>query len=298
MLSAVRAAVAVALLVTAAACSSSGDDDQADDSSTPTSSATSTDATPDAHVSVIQTRTKENTRKIALRITNSGAGAFTIDAIHMVWPGMPETTWTPKGSVFAPGQTIDLTFLYGDPDCSGYPTIPQQAPVAQIRFAGEDQPVTEQVDAQGVGWVHRLYRHECEGAALWAVSSIRLAGPWTRTEVNGQPQMRGFVELDRMGSQEPVTVESVFGSILVRMAPAHPAHPVGTLAGNESKLRTPLLFGSTNRCDDHGLSGATQSFLLSIFARHGNAPVQRVIVTPPLHVQSEILDVVHDACKG
>ena len=82
MLSAVRAAVAVALLVTAAACSSSGDDDQSSDTSTPTSSATSTDATPDANVSVIQTRTKENTRKIALRITNRGEAPFTIDAIQ------------------------------------------------------------------------------------------------------------------------------------------------------------------------------------------------------------------------
>ena len=297
MQSVARAALAVALLVAAAACSSSGDDDQADDSSSPASAAAG-DASPDAQVSVIQTRTKENTRKIALRITNRGDAPFTIDAIHLVWPGMPETTWTHKGSVFAPGQTIDLTFLYGDPDCSGYPTIPQQAPAAELRFAGDDQTVTEQVDAQGVGWVHSLYRHECETAALQAVASIRLVGPWTRTEVDGEPQMRGFVELDRVGGKEPVTVDSVFGSILVRMAPVHGGHPVGILAGNASKLRIPLLFGSTNRCDDHGLSGATQSFLLSIFARHGNAPIQRVIVTPPLHVQSEILDVVHDACKG
>src|SRR5262245_8800041 len=123
MLSVARVALAVTLLVATAACSSSDDDQAADDSpaaSSPEATTTPTDATPNAHVSLIQTRSKEGSRKIALRITNAGDGPFTIDAIHLVWPGMPDTRWTPKGSLFAPGQTIDLTMLYGDPDCSGY----------------------------------------------------------------------------------------------------------------------------------------------------------------------------------
>jgi hypothetical protein len=297
MLSVARVALAVALLVLTAACSSSGDDDQTAGTPAPTS-ATPTDSTPNAHVSAIQTRTKENTRKIALRTTNTGDGAFTIDAIHLVWPGMPEAAWTPKSSLFAPGQTIDLTMLYGDPDCSGYPAVPQEQPIAELRFAGADEPVTAEVDAKGVGWLHRLYRHECALAALYDVVDIELSGPWTRTQVAGEPQMRGYVELDRVGSQEPVTVTSVFGSILVRMVPADGGRPVATLAGNQPGLRIPVLLGSTNRCDDHGLSGATQNFLLSVFARHGTAPVQRIIVSPPPDVQSRVLDVVHDACRG
>jgi hypothetical protein len=304
----IPAAVAIVLLsvlfvwvaATDDSSGSAGDDAPGEVASSPTEPTESPDDTsPSLRPSLIQVRSDEGTRTVALRVTNTGDDSFTVDAIRLVWPGVPETAWTPKGSVFAPGQAIDLKIQYGDPDCNGYPALPQRPPVVQLRIDGVAEVVTEPLDSAGAAWLRRLYVDECREQVLRAIVDVRLAGPWTRVELAGTPYLRGWVDLERVGdSREPVTVTSVFGSILLAFEAVDAGRPVATLDGAQQSLRIPVRIGSSNRCDDHGLSGATQTFLLSVFVRHGTTPVQRLIVTPPVSVQDRALDVAHDACKG
>ncbi|HYJ68041.1 MAG TPA: hypothetical protein VEX15_10315 [Nocardioidaceae bacterium] len=253
---------------------------------------------PPMDVSLMQVRTAESTRRVAIRITNTGHEAFTVTAVRLIWPALPESAETPKDSVFGPGRTIDLSTMYGQPDCTGYPQLPPTPPAAEIQLADTDSIVTRPLDAHGQEWIERLYADECKAAALHAVADIRLLDQWTRIEVDGRPFLRGWLELDRVSGDQTVTVDSIFGSVLVGFWPANPGRPVAVLSGGQQSVRIPVLLGAYNRCDDHALAGATQVFLLSVFTRYGTTPAQRIIVSPSVPVRNRALDVVHDACLG
>jgi hypothetical protein len=254
---------------------------------------------PPMDVSLMQVRTAESTRRVAIRITNTGHETFTVTAVRLVWPALPESAKTAKDSLFAPGRTIDLSTTYGEPDCTGYPQLPPTPPAAEIHLAGTGDPVvTRPLDAHGRQWIKRLYADECKAAALHAIVDIRLLNQWTRIELGGRPFLRGWLEVDRVGGDQTVTVESLFGSVLVGFWPAEPGRPVAVLGAGQERQRIPVLLGAYNRCDDHALAGATQVFLLSVFTHYGTTPAQRIIVAPTVSVQNRALDVVHDACKG
>jgi hypothetical protein len=274
------------LCAAAVACDSSSDDG---------SNGQESDSPP-MTVSLLQQRSAEGTREVGVRLTNAGADAFTVAAVRLVWSPLPESPLTPKDIEFEPGRTIDLVTTLGQPDCSGYPDPPAKPAAAEIHLAGTDTVVTQRIDGRGQAWLRRLYADECAGAALQAVADVRLLDAWTRIEIGGVPYLRGWIELDRTGGAEPVTVTTLLGTVLLSFDPMRPVRPIATLAGDQQTLRVPVRMGSSNRCDAHGLSGSTQTFLLSAFVRHGDAPAHRVILTPDQATQGRVLEVVHDAC--
>jgi hypothetical protein len=276
----VRVVVAAVLLSGVIACTSSDDGE----------------SSPPMAVSLIQRRSTEGSRTVAVTITNTGDTAFTIESVHLIWAPLPEAPTSPTGTEFPPGRTLDQFTDYGRPDCSGYPSPPVEPPVVELRFAGSEQVVTRPIDAEGRAWLHRLYVAACEKAALHDVARVRFLNNWTRIELEGTPYLRGRLALDRVGSREPITVTSVFGSVLLSFDPMAPSRPVAVLKGDQAALRVPVRIGSSGRCDKHALGGSTQTYLLSVYVRHGDAPVQRLILTPDAPIRARILHVVHDAC--
>ncbi len=277
----IRVAVATVMLTGVIACTSSDDDDEFQP--------------PAMSVSLIQRRSSEGTRTVAVTVTNTGDSAFTVESVRLVWSVLPMAPTTPAGTEFPPGRPLDLFTTYGRPDCTDYPDLPDDRPTAELTLAG-NHIVTKPLDAHGLGWLRRLYRVECEAAVLRAAAQVRLSGPWTRIERDGLPYLRGRLAVDRIGGHQPITVTSVFGSVLLSFDPMVPSRPVAVLKGDQAALRVPILIGSSGRCDKHALGGSTQTYLLSVFVRHGDAPVQRLIRTPDAPIRDRILHVVHDAC--
>jgi hypothetical protein len=252
-------------------------------------------------VSLVQQRTAEGTREIGIEVTNTGSAPFTVYSVHLDWAGFPRAATTPKDTEFDPGRTYDLVTTYGEPDCSAYPAHPSDAPTAQLRVAGADEPVvTEPLDASGRVWLFQLYARECQGAALAAIADVRFGDTWTRVVVGSEPYLRTSIVLDRVtgGPDEPVTVESLLGSVLLDYRPVRPGHPLGTLAADRDLLRIPVIIGSSGLCTSHAFGESKQTFLLNTYVRHGDAPTQRVILTPDHATQVRLLDVVQDACRG
>ncbi|HZG97964.1 MAG TPA: hypothetical protein VEY14_06850, partial [Nocardioidaceae bacterium] len=70
------------------------------------------------------------------------------------------------------------------------------------------------------------------------------------------------------------------------------------LGSDADRAVTPVLLGSTGRCDAHALGGSTQTFLLSAYVILGDAAEQRVVLTPPPSVQDQVLRVVDRACDA
>jgi hypothetical protein len=252
---------------------------------------------PEMTVSLSQPRSAEGSRKVGIQVTNTGDTTFTIETVRLVWPRLPNAPASPAGTEFPPGWTLDLFTYYGDPDCSDYPSPSASPAAAELRFADTGVTVTRRLDAHGQAWLDRLYAAECEEAALRDAAQVRLSDTWTRIEVGGKPYLRGWIALDRAGGVEPVTVTSVFGSVLLSFNPMRPGRPVAVLTSRQTALRIPVRIGSSNRCDKHALSGSTQTYLLSVFVRRGDAPVQRLILVPDARTRDRILHVVHDACQ-
>lgn len=279
---------AVGLLSITFACTGGGDGAETDDLTSP----------PPMTVSLAQARSDYGTQQVGVRVTNTGDTAFTVESVRLVWSRLPESPETPKDTELPPGLAIDLTTTLGSADCSGYPTTEAEPPAARLEVAGRDEPITVRLDDPGRAWLQRLYADACDEAALRAVADVRLLDRWTRIEVGGVPYLRGWIELDRKSGDEPVTVTSLRGSVLLSFEPILRRHPIATLAGDEPRLRIPVRVGSTVLCTGHALGGSTQTFLLSAYVRHGDASAHRVIMVPDEATKERILDVVHDACEG
>lgn len=277
----IRVAVAAVMLCSAIACTSSDDEDEFQ--------------APAMSVSLIQRRSTEGSRTVAVTVTNTGDSAFTVESVRVTWSVLPTAPTTPAGTEFPPGRTLDLFTTYGRPNCADYPDLPEDRPAAELTLAG-NHVVTRPLDAHGLGWLRRLYRVACEEALLRAAAQVRFLGPWTRIEHDSLPYLRGRLAVDRIGGHQPVTVTSVFGSVLLSFDPMEPRRPVAVLKGDQAALRIPVRIGSSGRCDKHALGGSTQTYLLSVYVRRGDGPVQRLILTPDAPTRDRILHVVHDAC--
>jgi hypothetical protein len=59
----------------------------------------------------------------------------------------------------------------------------------------------------------------------------------------------------------------------------------------------PVLAGSAHRCDGHARGNSSQTFLLSVYLRLGDAPVQRRILTPAEPDQVRVLAVIDRDCR-
>lgn len=198
-----------------------------------------------------------------------------------------------KGSVFAPGQTIDLAIEYGDPTCEG--DLRQASYTAQL---GDGSTVELSIDAAGMEWLDRLYTKECAIKTIADIASIEYGPRFTRDVVDGRQVLTGELVLRRptdSDDSKPLTVRSLGGSVLVRLE-SNPASALpAALRPGVAELRIPILFGAF-RCDQHARSQSSQTFLLSAFVKVASLPQQRVILVPSKHVQGQIFAMIDADC--
>jgi hypothetical protein len=245
-------------------------------------------ALPEVAVTVVQQRVDEATRTVGVEATNSGAHPVHVSSVRLSGSGLDAPT-TPLDTDLQPGLTVALRTSYGNPDC----TDRTGSLVATLEIGGE--LVALPVDAAGEQEMERLLDVECAGRALAASVSVRLSGPYREVVVGGQPQLRGRLVLIRRAPGDALDVRSLGGSVLIDLRPAGQLQDLGADA---DRAVTPVLLGSSGRCDAHALGGSTQTFLLSAYVRLGDGPEQRVVLTPSRRVQGAVLQVVDRACDA
>ena len=243
-------------------------------------------ALPDVTVTVVQQRVDEATRTVGVEATNSGADPVHVSSVQLSGGGL-DAPATRLDTELHPGLTVALRTSYGKPDCTD-----RRSPLmATLDVDGElvDLPV----DAAGEREMDRLLDVECADRALADSVTVQLSGPYREVVVEGLPQLRGRLLLSRRRPGEALDVRSLGGSVLIDLRPAAALIDLG--AGADRAV-TPVLLGSSGRCDAHALGGSTQTFLLSAYVRLGSGPEQRVVLTPPRRVQGKVLQVVDRAC--
>jgi hypothetical protein len=237
-------------------------------------------------VTVLQQRVDATTRMVGVDTTNHERAPVHVVAVRLSGAGLHG----PVSQVDAdlqPQLTVALRTSYGRPDCGD-----RSGPVvAHLQVGGRwiDYPVNKAGQAQ----IRRLLDTDCAQMHLARTAHVWLAGPYRQVVRNGKPYLRGQLRMIRRSAGPAVDLRSLAGSVLVDL---RPVGELRDLAAGADEAATPVLFGSTGRCDPHGLGQATQVFLLSAYVKLGGDPEQRVVLTPPRPVQDRVLRVIDAAC--
>jgi hypothetical protein len=241
---------------------------------------------PHLAVTVQQQRVDATTRIVGVNTTNREKTPVHVQAVRLTGGGLPGRV-TRVGTDLQPGLTVALRGSYGRPHCED-----RSAPVtAHLKIGGTW--IDYAVNRFGQQEVRRLLDTDCAAITLARTADVRLSGPYRQVTVRGVPYLRGELLMSRRSASGAVDLRSMAGSVLVDLRPVD--HLVDLPAG-ERQAVTPVLLGSTGRCDPHGLGQATQTFLLSAYVRLARSPEQRVVLTPPRAVQDRVLRVVDKAC--
>lgn len=247
------------------------------------------------HGTLLQYRPDEGTNRLEVELTNDGKDPVTVSSIQIRWPGVRNAPVTPKGTTYAAGQTIDLTTTYGVAVCDiTTPTEPVRAVATFV--GGGTTEVT--LDRHGTAMLRQFRTRDCALRRLHETASVTLGTSFTVVHLDGQEYLSGTVVVKRrQGQSTPVSVVDLTGSVLLTfVSPPDKALPM-TLAAGQSELDVPVLIGSTFRCDDHGRSQSTQTFLLSAYLKLGAEHTQeRVVLVPDAAVQAKAQGLMDHAC--
>jgi hypothetical protein len=250
------------------------------------SSASTQPPAPDLAVTVLQQRVDAATRMVGVDTTNREHATVHVAAVRLSGAGLDGPV-TQVDADLLPKLTVALRTSYGRPSCDD-----RSGPVvAHLQING--RWIDYAVNRAGQAQVRRLLDSDCAALALRATAAVRLSGPYSETVVRGQPYLRGRLLMVRRSAGDAVDLRSLAGTVLIDL---RPVRGLVDLAADADRATTPVLLGSTGRCDPHGLGQATQTFLLSAYVKLGPDPEQRVILTPPKPVQSRVLQVVDKAC--
>lgn len=250
---------------------------------------------------VVQQRIDEGTRRIAIQVGTGPDTSLHVRGVQLrSWAFQPVPP-TAKDTVFAGGQTIDLTTRYGEPRCSD--DDPPGGSLAILAVQGPDGPRTIEVPVSGSGveLIRRLHGSECSAAALQDAAPVSYAEPFARARSGGEQALVGALELRRPatgGSGAPVVVNSLSGSVLFDLEPLEqPGSGLVTrLAPSDDQLALPVRIAPRGRCDQHARSQSTQTFLFSVFVRVGSAAEHREILVPSPALQRQALALLDDVC--
>jgi hypothetical protein len=209
--------------------------------------------------------------------------------VGLEWPGFsgdPE----PFPYLVKAGRTLDLPFELPEPDCA--PAAGRAPANAVLVTSGGT--LREPLDAEGRRFLLRLWRGVCDELRIARIVSFRWGDRWV-TEGRGETSvLHGRLILTRGDDAATgVRVTSLKGSVLfdVRLSGAD-ALPANT---SRSSLAVEVRRG---RCDQHGRSQSTQTFVWRIFVEIGDEPSVARVVPPDPTQQARLLGFLDHACAG
>lgn len=252
----------------------------------PTPSSAPPAAAPHLAVTVLQQRVDATTRMVGINTTSHEKAPVHVAAVRLSGAGLDGPA-TQVDADLQPGLTVALRTSYGRPHCDdrgGVLTAHLKIGGAWIDYA---------VNKAGQREVRRLLDTDCAAIHLAQAATVKLAGPYRTVIANRTPYLRGRLLMVRRSNGAAVDLRSMAGTVLVDL---RPVRQLVDLAANADRAVTPVLLGSTGRCDPHGLGQSTQTFLLSAYVRLAGAPTQRVVLIPRRSVQGRVLHVISKAC--
>ena len=241
-----------------------------------------------------QFRFDEGTRHLRAGVTNNSKRDIRVSSATIAWDGFRFPKVPITDDLVKPGLTAAFEIAYGAPRCSREPT---GKPALIAVVDGHPRRLPLRVDDPGL--LGRLREKACAAERLDAAASVRLSFEPTTVRVHGEEYLPGrVVMVRRPGNAEPIRIVDLGGSVLVDFVARNgPRSLPATLAADQRRFVLPVLAGSAHRCDGHARGNSSQTFLLSVYLRLGDAPVQRRILIPAEPDQVRVLAVIDRDCR-
>ena len=232
---------------------------------------------PDLTVLVDQFRNDEPVHQVRLTFTNRESQPVTVQWVRLLSPDFEVLAPQQQDYPLPPGGTIGvgLPAKFGDGICAGgVPTTAKPAQAdAMITYPDGGHAEFTWPLADNRKLLGLLLRQDCERQKIAAAVELGLTGPWTQARTDsGAPSIHATLDLRLVNPAATVEVTQVRGSVLyhlrtppIRLDSAHP------------ELHVPVVFVN-NRCDEHAVSGSTQSYIFRLWLRiDGTEPVPTAI---------------------
>ncbi|MCI0688282.1 MAG: cytochrome c-type biogenesis protein CcmH [Sporichthyaceae bacterium] len=251
---------------------------------------------PNLTVLVDQFRNDEPRHRVRLTFTNHESQPVTVASVQLLSPDFAELPPTPHDYKLPPGGTIGvgLPAEYGDGICNdGIPSAarPAQA-VATISYPDGGQATFTWPLPDRRKLLDLLLRQDCERQKIASTLELGLVGPWTQTQTaDGDPAMHATLRMRLVDPAATVEVTQVRGSVLY-----HLKTPPLRLDGTHQELSVPAEF-TNNRCDEHAVSGSTQSFVFRMWLSiDGAEPIAAVIPGMDDAAKEELTTLIRVGC--
>ena len=177
-------------------------------------------ATPDplprgVHLSFIQQRIDEGTRRSQVRVINGNDRPVHVRSVGVDWAGYPLRLHRVDYDV--PGQQIvDLRYFLPRADCS---VAAGRAPIHGVALT-RGGTVRQPMAADGRRFLHRIWRTECTARRIARTVSVRYGDTWT-LEGSGPRSVLHGTSCSRAGGEtNPIAVAQVEGSVLFDLSTA------------------------------------------------------------------------------
>lgn len=241
------------------------------------------------HLSFIQQRIDEGTRRSQVRVINGKNTPVHVRSVGVDWAGYPLLLHRVDYDV--PGQQIvDLRYFLPRADCSAAAGAAPMYGVAVTR----KRTLREPMAADGRRFLHRIWRTECTARRIAHAVSVRYGDTWTLEGTGPRSVLHGTLVLTREHGDEPIAVDQVEGSVLFDLTTSGDT----VLASGATRAAVPVDVATGGRCDSHARGQSTQTFLFRAFFRLGDAdPVGRLVV-PTRRQQARLLAFLDQACGG
>jgi hypothetical protein len=270
-----RRAAAVLLAALTAGCAGSPTEPTPATAGSSPAAGPTVPAVPGIEAEAVRLRTDEAVGgQVQVRITDTGDEPFTVTSIALDAPGFVPLPPREASTEFAPGRTIDLPVMYGEPICDTA-AEPAAAWLALVRPDGAAEQLRVPLAAE---ILTRIHAEECAVLALAEVVTVDVVGLEDDADA-----VTGEIRLTRRSGDEPVTVSQLGRSVLIDVAAGElPAE----MAGDEAGLTTPVEFTSAT-CEPHVLAETKKPYIfpLEVTVGDGEAVVMDLPVDDALRAR-------------
>lgn len=238
-------------------------------------------------LSFIQQRFDEGTPRANVRVVNHTDRLLRVQRVGVDWAGFPGSPQVVDYDVPG-GLTVDLRYVLPRPDCSAEAGSAPAHAVAVTRRRTIRRPMPR----DGMGFLTRIWTTTCNQQRIARAATVRFADRWVEGEGTGMDGvMRGQLLLERREGDSPVEATQLEGSVLFELGLTGP----GRLAEAARRVAVPVEV-RPGRCDEHGRSQATQTFVFRVWVSVGDGePLVRNLV-PTRRQQARMLAFLDHVC--
>jgi len=156
-----------------------------------------------------------------------------------------------------------------------------------------------------IGGVSRHGLVEIDPAPLERISATECGREYVlqRFDLGYRPEfvvtdgvVQATVDIGRVDGHEPLTVDSMRGSVLLDLRPAAPGDPLAVITGADEDVSIPVSL-RVIRCDPHAVIESKKTFELMIWVTVGNGETQDLVVAPSGQLRSVLEQLIDDCLR-